>query len=135
MFNRHPWNSVLHDTIASYFECMLALNVSSLYFDVIANAGLAHFVMKELLLCEKKRAVGYYGFLIRIAVAIQKTFKMKVNLFFSLYQCDDEECHSLFPHPISRDVWSDFYSVFVSKHLDRCYVEAIDDQFVNDSDE
>ena len=113
---------------------MLALNISSLYFDVIANAGLAHFVMKELLLCEK-RAVGYYGFLIRLAVAIQKAFQMKVNLFFSLYQCDDEECRSLFSHPMSRGGWNEFYSVFVSKHLDRCYVEAIDDQFVNDSDE
>lgn len=79
--------------------------------------------MKELSSSQKRKA-GYYGYLVRIAIAIQQLVEMKSNLFLSLYRCEDEECLSLFSHPLSQDSWCDFYSVFVSKHLDMCLVEV-----------
>lgn len=123
MFTRHPWNSILHETVTSYFETVLSSRNASLYYDIIANAGLAHFVMKGLISSQTEKT-GYIGYLVRIAIAIQHVFNMKGNLFFRLYCCNDEKCQQLFPHPMSRQIWNDFYCKFVANHFDLCVVDV-----------
>ena len=80
--------------------------------------------MKELLTSQEKKDVGYIGFLVRIAMAIQQAYIMKSNLFFRLYCCTDEKCKKKFPHPITRKSWNEFYCSFVTKHLNLCLVDV-----------
>lgn len=115
---------MIHETVTSYFETVLDSQNASLYFDIVANTGLAHFIMVELLSSDVKKTTGYYGFLVRIAIAIQHVFNLKSNLFFSLYKCDDENCLQQYPHPTSRKDWNDFYCKFISKHLNMCLVDV-----------
>lgn len=80
--------------------------------------------MKELL-CQDNDKKGYTGYLLRIALPIQRIFDMKGNLFFSLYQCTDEMClNSELPHPITRDDWLAFVKKHVIGKMDLCYFET-----------
>lgn len=128
----HPWNSIIHETVTSYFETVLGSHNPSLYFDIIANTGLAHFIMVKLLSSEVNKTAGYYGFLVRMAVAIQQVFNLKSNLFFSLFKCDDEDCLQHYPHPTSRKDWNDFYCKFISQHLNMCLVDVWMDSCCNE---
>ena len=38
----------MHDVLTSYFETILATHNPSLFYDIIANTGLAHFIMREV---------------------------------------------------------------------------------------
>ena len=115
---------MLHEALTHYFETLFLCDHPSLNFDAVANCGLAHFIMRELLWPEHDKK-SYAGHLLRIAVAIHRIYEMKGNLFFSLYQCTDEMClNSGLQHPITRGDWLTFVKTFVVGHLDLCYFEA-----------
>ena len=79
--------------------------------DLIAHAGLAHFVVLHWRNPQLDGAMYYRGYLKRLADAIQQVFEMHGSLFFSLYECGDEHCDETYKvsHPFSRKDWEVFY--------------------------
>lgn len=74
--------------------------------------------MKELLWPQPEHN-GYRGYLFRLTLAIHRVYSANGNLFFSLYQCDDEKClNSGLQHPITRRAWLVFMKTFVFTQLD-----------------
>ena len=94
---------------------------------MVANAGLAHFVITQLSQIDVKCSSGYMGYLVRIALAIHNVYTMKGNLFLRLYECSDEKCLSSgVPHPITRKRWMEFYHSFVTQHMNLCLLDVGD---------
>lgn len=120
LFSLHPLNSILHEAVTEYFETALACNQPSLNLDMIGNCGLAHFVITHLRRPKLDHADLYRGYLARLALAIQDVYRMNGSLFFSLYECDDEECrNSVIQHPITRKNWEEFVQNVLTVNMDK----------------
>ena len=87
---------------------------------MIGNCGLAHFVITHLRRPKLDHADLYRGYLARLALAIQDVYRMNGSLFFSLYECDDEECrNSEIQHPITRKNWEEFVQNVLTVNMDK----------------
>ena len=60
-------------------------------------------------------------------MAIQQVYEMNGSLFFSLYECEEEQCRNgEVPHPFSRKEWEEFYLREVDEQLKLCLVSLED---------
>lgn len=120
LFCIHPLNSILHEAVTEYFETALACNQPSLNLDMIGNCGLAHFVITHIQRPHLDHSDCYRGYLARLALAIQDVYVMNGSLFFSLYDCNVEEClNSEIEHPITRKSWEEFVHNVITINMEK----------------